>query len=173
MKGMLAGGVNENLEDSAAKAYCQDLPAAKRYVDNSESYSTNEITIYWNSPLTYLLSLTENAGTAPEQTGTSTTTTTTSTTSVTTTTTVSVPDLKTVTLYGDANCDDTVDMGDAVLIMQSLANPDRYGVNGSDELHITEQGLANADVSEKGNGVTNADALAIQEFLLGLITSLS
>ncbi len=58
MKGMLVGGVNQNLEDSAAKAYCQDLPAAKRYVDNSESYSTNEITIYWNSPLTYLISLT-------------------------------------------------------------------------------------------------------------------
>ena len=61
MKGMLVGGVNSNLEDSAAKAYCQDLPAAKRYVDNSESYSTNEITIYWNSPLTYLISLTDNA----------------------------------------------------------------------------------------------------------------
>lgn len=61
MKGMLVGGVNSNLEDSAAKAYCQDLPAAKRYVDNSESYSSNEITIYWNSPLTYLLSLTDTA----------------------------------------------------------------------------------------------------------------
>lgn len=60
MKGMLVGGVNQNLEDSAAKAYCQDLPAAKRYVDNSESYSTNEITIYWNSPLTYLIALTDN-----------------------------------------------------------------------------------------------------------------
>lgn len=59
MKGMLVGGVNSNLEDSAAKAYCQDLPAAKRYVDNSESYSTNEITIYWNSPLTYLISLSD------------------------------------------------------------------------------------------------------------------
>lgn len=58
MKGMLVGGVNQSLEDSAAKAYCQDLPAAKRYVDNSESYSTNEVTIYWNSPLTYLVSLT-------------------------------------------------------------------------------------------------------------------
>ncbi len=58
MKGMLAGGVNENLEDSAAKAYCKDLPAAKCFIDNSESYSTNEITIYWNSPLTYLISLT-------------------------------------------------------------------------------------------------------------------
>lgn len=63
MKGMLVGGVNQNLEDSAAKAYCQDLPAAKRYVDNSESYSTNEITIYWNSPLTYLIALTDNEGT--------------------------------------------------------------------------------------------------------------
>ncbi len=61
MPGMLVGGVNQNLEDSAAKAYCQDRPNAKRYVDNSESYSTNEITIYWNSPFTYLLTLTEDA----------------------------------------------------------------------------------------------------------------
>lgn len=64
MKGMLVGGVNQNLEDSAAKAYCQGLPAAKCYVDNSESYSTNEITIYWNSPLTYLVSLTSKNETA-------------------------------------------------------------------------------------------------------------
>ena len=57
MKGMLVGGVNSNLEDSAAKAYLINTPSAKRYVDHSESYSTNEITIYWNSPFTYLLSL--------------------------------------------------------------------------------------------------------------------
>ncbi len=59
MPGMLAGGVNENLEDSAAKAYLATTPDAKCYVDHSESYSTNEITIYWNSPLTYLMSLIE------------------------------------------------------------------------------------------------------------------
>lgn len=59
MKGMLVGGVNSNLEDSAALAYLSNTPAAKCYVDNAESYSTNEITIYWNSPLTYLLALTE------------------------------------------------------------------------------------------------------------------
>ena len=35
-------------------------------------------------------------------------------------------------LYGDANCDGIVDMSDAVLIMQSLANPNKYGVNGTD-----------------------------------------
>lgn len=53
--GMLVGGVNSSLEDSAAKAYCKESPAAKCYVDNAESYSTNEITIYWNSPLVFLL----------------------------------------------------------------------------------------------------------------------
>ena len=61
MKGMLVGGVNSNLEDSAAKAYLANVPSAKRYVDHSESYSTNEIAIYWNSPLIYLLSLTDGA----------------------------------------------------------------------------------------------------------------
>lgn len=58
MKGMLVGGVNSGREDSAAKAYCADSPSAKCYIDNQESYSTNEITIYWNSPFIYLLSLT-------------------------------------------------------------------------------------------------------------------
>ena len=64
MKGMLVGGVNSNLEDSAAKAYCSNVAPAKRYVDHSESYSTNEICIYWNSPLVYLLAI----GSSAEQT---------------------------------------------------------------------------------------------------------
>jgi len=55
MKGMLVGGVHPYLEDSAAQAYCSGQPTGKCYVDNQESYSTNEIAIYWNSPLTYLL----------------------------------------------------------------------------------------------------------------------
>ncbi len=59
MGGMLVGGVNSSLEDSAAKAYLANTPPAKCFVDHSESYSTNEITIYWNSPLTYLLSMVE------------------------------------------------------------------------------------------------------------------
>ena len=63
MKGMLVGGVNSGLEDSAAKAYCANSPSAKCYVDHWESYSTNEITIYWNSPLTCLLSMNSTART--------------------------------------------------------------------------------------------------------------
>lgn len=59
MKGMLVGGVNSNKEDSAAKAYLAGVASAKCYVDHSESYSTNEVTTYWNSPLIYLLALTQ------------------------------------------------------------------------------------------------------------------
>ena len=59
-----------------------------------------------------------------------------------------------------------MNMSDAVLIMQSIANPDKYGVNGTDNSHITEQGQKNADTN--GDGVTNLDALAIQKKLLKL-----
>ena len=34
-------------------------------------------------------------------------------------------------LAGDVNCDEKVDLSDAVLIMQYLSNPAMYGVNGS------------------------------------------
>ena len=74
-------------------------------------------------------------------------------------------------LAGDANLDKTVDLSDAVLIMQALANPDKFGLRGTDTKHITGQGLANADV-EGENGITVYDALVIQKYLLGLIKTL-
>ena len=67
-------------------------------------------------------------------------------------------------LTGDANCDGNVDMSDAVLIMQSLANPSKY--------KLTDQGSKNADCYNVGDGVTNADALAIQKYKLSLINEL-
>lgn len=137
MKGMLVGGVNQNLEDNAALAYCADAAPAKCWVDNAESYSTNEITIYWNSPLTYLMSMT--ADSAPL-----------------------VPPVEAD--WGDANVDGTVNLADAVLIMQVKANPSKYT--------ITAEGEKNADVNQTGNGLTNADALSIQKYLLGLIDKL-
>ena len=77
-----------------------------------------------------------------------------------------------VTLWGDANCDGTVDMGDAVIVMQSLANPNKYGVNGTDPNRITEQGIRNADVYENGSSLTSSDSLSIQKYLLHLIREL-
>ena len=69
---------------------------------------------------------------------------------------------------GDANCDGNVDMSDAVLIMQALANPDKYGVKGTDPLHMTVQGQSNGDVDTSSKGLTSNDALEIQKYLLGL-----
>ena len=56
MKGMLVGGPDSNLEDPYARKVLTNVPAAKCYRDNSQSYSCNEITIYWNSPLICLMS---------------------------------------------------------------------------------------------------------------------
>jgi endoglucanase len=156
MKGMLVGGVNQNLEDNAALAYCIDSPPAKCWVDNSESYSTNEITIYWNSPLTYLLSLTEKAENNEEQDPTE---------PILPTDPTNPPVIPGVEadLYGDANCDGKVTIADATAILQSLGNPDKY--------NLSEQGAANADV-DGSVGVTAADAVTIQKLDAKLISSL-
>ena len=55
MPGMLVGGPNSNLEDPYAQNVLADAPAAKCYVDNEQSFSCNEVTVYWNSPLIYLM----------------------------------------------------------------------------------------------------------------------
>lgn len=60
--GLVSGGPCAGLYDSVAKEHLHDQPPAKCFVDRVESYSTNEITIYWNSPAVfvggYLCSLT-------------------------------------------------------------------------------------------------------------------
>lgn len=92
-----------------------------------------------------------------------TTTTTTKPKVTTTTTTVSKP---AVTMLGDANCDNKVDLADAILIMQALANPNKYGIGGTAQKPLTKQGYANADVDSSTKGLTGDDALRIQEYLL-------
>lgn len=54
--GMLAGGPNKNLQDPLAKSKLEGMAPAKCFLDAEPSYSTNEITIYWNSPLYAALS---------------------------------------------------------------------------------------------------------------------
>lgn len=67
-------------------------------------------------------------------------------------------------VWGDSNCDEAVNLADAILIMQAKANPSKY--------ELSEQGAANADVYKTGDGITNGDALSIQRYLLGLVESL-
>lgn len=75
-------------------------------------------------------------------------------------------------LYGDANCDGEVRLSDAILIMQAIGNPDAYGLNGTDKTHITEKGMNNADVANRGDGLTSQDAIAVQRLILELIDKL-
>ncbi|NLT08684.1 MAG: hypothetical protein GXY08_04195, partial [Ruminococcus sp.] len=103
-----------------------------------------------------------------------TTTTTTTATTTTTTTTTTAPPSPQATVWGDADDDGVVKMNDAVLIMQALSNADRYGLEGTDSTHIKQQGWVNANVYDNStSGITPQDALQIQRFLLGLVTSLT
>jgi endoglucanase len=52
--GLLAGGPNARRQDPAMRKL-PDLPPAKMYIDDQESYATNEVAINWNAPLVFLL----------------------------------------------------------------------------------------------------------------------
>ena len=55
MPGMLVGGADNSLEDDYAKKMLKNEAPSMCYVDNDASFSTNEVTVYWNSPLIYIL----------------------------------------------------------------------------------------------------------------------
>ena len=67
-------------------------------------------------------------------------------------------------VYGDANLDGKVSISDAVRILQYLANGETYD--------LSDEAKNNADVNERGNGVTAKDAAAIQKFDAGIIDNL-
>jgi endoglucanase len=53
--GLISGGPNWALNDDAAKLFIKEgTPAAKCFIDHVGSYSTNEITIYWNTPALFV-----------------------------------------------------------------------------------------------------------------------
>ena len=56
--------------------------------------------------------------------------------------------------------------------MQAIGNPDEFGTDGSNTSAITSQGMINADCYLPGDGVTNLDALAVQNFCLKVIDKL-
>ena len=91
-----------------------------------------------------------------------TTTTTTTKAPVVNTTTTTTPSR--VPVYGDANLDGKVTVADAVAILQYIANKDKYG--------LTKDALDNADVFDRGDGITAKDAFAIQKYDAKVIKSL-
>lgn len=189
LKGFNTGWCNMAEDDGAYATYADEICAMAQFYYNEghlydnvftwtsangeaiNKYRTPDRWKWWGdtapsmAPIEEKPQTTEPVTTTAETT-TSTTSETTSTTSetssetTTSATTSAVADIA----YGDANCDRKVDVSDAVLIMQTLSNPSKY--------KLTEQGRANADCSGNGDGVTNADALAIQKYKLEIIKSL-
>lgn len=118
--------------------------------------------------------VTSSAPAATTTTSTAVTTTTTTTTTASTTAETTTTQNVQPTVWGDADGDNTVKMNDAVIIMQALSNPDRYGLEGTESTHIKQQGWVNANVYENStSSITPQDALQIQRFLLGIVTSLA
>lgn len=54
--GMLSGGPNSGLNDEYVQEHLQGAAPAASFVDHELSYSTNEVTIYWNSPAVFVTS---------------------------------------------------------------------------------------------------------------------
>ena len=65
---------------------------------------------------------------------------------------------------GDVNGNGKLDLGDALAILQYIANSSKYP--------LSEEAIKQADVYNTGNGITPMDALAIQQYDAGLIDSL-
>nr|AEV58509.1 scaffoldin C [Ruminococcus flavefaciens] len=87
---------------------------------------------------------------------------TTTTPPATTTTTENKPG---VSLRGDANLDNKVSVADAVAILQSIANKDKYALK-------PQGAVKRGDVEGNNDGITGADALRIQKWDAGAITTL-
>jgi mannan endo-1,4-beta-mannosidase len=154
----------DNLVEVYKSDYCitlDELPDLKKYPIGGENGTSSTATTTKAAVTTTTAKPT--ATTTADKAATTTAKPTTTTTAVSTTTAKPANGKK-----GDANLDGRVDISDAVLVMQSLANPSKYGESGTDKNHLTAEGKLNADVV--GNdGITNLDALEIQKYTLRLI----
>ncbi|MCR2805720.1 glycoside hydrolase family 9 protein [Paenibacillus soyae] len=54
--GLVSGGPNRGLQDDYAREHLAGKAPAASFADVMESYSTNEVAIYWNSPAVFALS---------------------------------------------------------------------------------------------------------------------
>ena len=63
-------------------------------------------------------------------------------------------------LYGDANVDGSVNVADAVAVLQYVANQTKYA--------LEPQGMINADI-DGAEGITGTDAIVIQKLDAGIV----
>ena len=186
--GVLVGGPFDGLNDPYVGSLGMkrgEVADQKCYADSVEAWSVNVPSLSLNASLVSVVSALQDAlgedaaaqlpvitTAKPPVQVTTTTKASQTTTSKTTSTTTEITTRTSLTanadgvIFGDVNEDKNIDISDAVFIMQSIANPSKYGKM------ISEQGKKNGDVSNCGDGLTNKDALAIQRYMLDLIKEL-
>ena len=105
--GAMSGGPNSGLEDPWVKGSgwkSGSRPAAKCFMDNIESWSTNEVTINWNAPFAWVSSYMNDNGAQSAQGG------------------VTV-------LKGDVNADGAVDTMDYLALQKYIINSSSVTIN--------------------------------------------
>jgi len=128
--GVLSGGANLGMQDPYIKGAGFDplgTPSQFCFIDSIESWSTNEVTVNWNSPLVWVVKYLDDVVPTvgdyipPEPTATATTTTTTGVTTTTTPggTTTQGPN---PTLLGDVDLSGAVNVVDVVLLAKHVAS---------------------------------------------------
>ncbi|WP_136479301.1 glycoside hydrolase family 9 protein [Acetivibrio thermocellus] len=123
--GIIAGGPNSRFEDpTITAAVKKDTPPQKCYIDHTDSWSTNEITINWNAPFAWVTAyldeidlITPPGGVDPEE-----------------------PKV----IYGDCNGDGKVNSTDAVALKRYILrsgisiNTDNADVNADGRVNSTD-----------------------------------
>lgn len=67
-------------------------------------------------------------------------------------------------LFGDADCNNSVTIDDVIKVMCYCADPQKNP--------LSDEGLYNSDVYNRGDGVSTSDAVSIQKYIIKLISSL-
>lgn len=139
------------------------------YYGEADSISVDNIEIYYaDAPTTTTIATTTakpaTTTTKPVTTTEKPATTTVESTTVATTTEVTTTTTEALkaTLWGDANVDGTVNMGDVTTILQFIGNKSEYP--------LSEQGEINADIVDNGGGIYGTDAILIQYKIAEMIT---
>lgn len=157
--GILSGGPNAGLQDPYVRALgfepgLKDNPSQRCFVDSIEAWSTNEVTINWNSPLAWIVSFLQDEAAKADSGSTPVDPPVDPPVSETTTTTEPVTGEK---LLGDVNLDGNVDMSDLSLLAlyilkeqtPAAANKANGDVDGDGNLTITDLSRIKQFVSHK------------------------
>ncbi len=144
--GVLSGGANSGMQDPyirGAGYKMGNVPPQLCYIDSVESWSTNEVTINWNAPFAWVMSFMEDEAPLADSEGNT--------------------GEETETLYGDVNCDGTVNVADLVLLSRFVSQ-DSTLTAGT----VSAQGKINGNVNLADDGINADDITGISMYLASM-----